>query len=97
LNRRLKEGDIVILNDMPTNWKRPKEDYRGMLYERFDMYGKMFKDRGQINDWPSYAWKIQWFTNIPPNYSKERGMGEINILNMTSIKKGTHIPLHKDS
>ena len=93
--RRLREGDIVILNDMPTNWKRPGEDYRGMLYERFDQYGEMYAKRGQVNDWPCYAWRIHWFTHTPPQYTEERGLGEMNILNMTSVEKGTHIPLQK--
>lgn len=97
MRRRLREGDIVILNNMPTNWKRPGEDYRGMLYERFDQYAKMYAARGQVNDWPSYSWKVQWFSDVPPQYSEERGMAEMNILNMTSVKNGTHIPLREDN
>tara|TARA_B100001123_G_scaffold437566_3_gene570102 strand:- start:2848 stop:3120 length:273 start_codon:yes stop_codon:yes gene_type:complete len=87
--RRLKEGDIVILNDMPSEWSRPGEDYRGMLYERFDMYAK----NGKPADWPCWCWRIQWFSDIPPTYTDHRGLAEINIINMTSINKGTHIPL----
>ena len=95
--RHLREGDIIILDNMPTNWKRPGEVYQGMLYERFDRYGEMFARRGQINDYPCYSWRIQWFIDIPPTYDDKKGLSETNIINMTSVKKGTYIPLCKNT
>ena len=94
-HRRLKEGDLVILSNLPSNWKRPGERYAGMLYERFDMH----KGSRTVNStpYPSWCWRIKWFSDIPPCYDYENGMGEVNLLNMTSIKTGTHIPIGENN
>ena len=93
--RRLKDGDLVVLSNLPISWRRPGERYAGMLYERFDMHAGTRTVNSMA--YPTWCWRIHWFTSIPPNYDDMYGIGETNLLNMTSIKDGTHIPLVKNT
>ena len=88
--RRLKEGDLIILDNMPSGWSRAGESYAGMLYERFDPHKYDAYS-------PTWCWKVQWFSDIPLSYHPTWGITEITILNLTSIEKGTHIPLKLDT